>query len=463
MRLLVALSVAALLLTASPLCAQHLGARVHWQPAISETDSRLQQPVEIEILGRAAIPALKLLSDATGVSLTVAPEDLTTVGERKLTVISKGLTLKAIMVQLPEALQECHWDIDASGEEPVYLLHRNGSVETMVEEQRADRRSELRARYRAERTERLEFVRQALALSDEELRDLEQTDLLLALALQDPFWRGNIEAFFALPRDLMQETIEGRSYAGRFCYGGAPEQVQRSVDRILERHTPQEDHPAARHWQEQLPRLREAEVTYRIHPDGAVILICQAPLCFQLIIPPKNGYVPGPLGYSHQLLGEIGGMTEQEAARLGAQWEADRQREERANEEARRQAREALRPPSESPLHRPYTIPCSDRMPLVAFLRDVSQLTELSVVSDSFGGDWLRVAGDMRGEMPLWILLMRLSDHRIESEVAGDCLVFHHTHWYGLSQEPADTERNDIDITIPQQAAETGRQVPSPE
>ena len=196
-----------------------------------------------------------------------------------------------------------------------------------------------------------------------------------------------------------------------------------------------------------------------IDPDGAVILICQTPFCMQLIIPPKNRYVPGPIGYSRQLLGEIGGLTEEEAARLGAQWEADRQLEERESEEARRRAREARRPPSGSPLHRPYTIPCSDRMPFVDFLRDVSQLTELSVVSDSFGGDWLRVAGDMRGEMPLWRLLMRLSDHRIESEVAGDCLVFHRTYWYGLSQEQADSERNDIDTTIPQQAAETGQQV----
>jgi len=49
------------------------------------------------------VPALELLSQATGVSLGVAPEDLDTVGERKLTIISKGLTLKANKVQLPEA------------------------------------------------------------------------------------------------------------------------------------------------------------------------------------------------------------------------------------------------------------------------------------------------------------------------------------------------------------------------
>ena len=73
MRLLVTLSVAVLLLTASPLCAQHLGARLQWQPEISDTDARLQQPVDIEILGRASVPALKLLSEATGVMLADEP------------------------------------------------------------------------------------------------------------------------------------------------------------------------------------------------------------------------------------------------------------------------------------------------------------------------------------------------------------------------------------------------------
>jgi len=70
----------ALLLAAAPAAAQHgLGAREQWQPQIADTDTRLQQSVEIEILGRAAVPALAMLSEATGASLSVAPEDLATV------------------------------------------------------------------------------------------------------------------------------------------------------------------------------------------------------------------------------------------------------------------------------------------------------------------------------------------------------------------------------------------------
>ncbi|MBN1460543.1 MAG: hypothetical protein JXA57_13500, partial [Armatimonadetes bacterium] len=80
-------SICLALIVTAPAGAQHLGARVQWQPQTANPDSRLEQPVDIEILGRAAVPALEILSGATGVSLTVAPENLDTVGERKLTII----------------------------------------------------------------------------------------------------------------------------------------------------------------------------------------------------------------------------------------------------------------------------------------------------------------------------------------------------------------------------------------
>jgi hypothetical protein len=103
-------------------------------------DARLDQAVEVEILGRAAAPALGMLSEHTGVSLGVAPEDLDTVGERKLTIISLGLDLKSIMVQIPEALKECHWDVDDSSEERGYLLHRNAGVDGLQQPSRPGRR-----------------------------------------------------------------------------------------------------------------------------------------------------------------------------------------------------------------------------------------------------------------------------------------------------------------------------------
>ena len=429
MRQLVTMFAAVLLLATAPLHAQHLGARLQWQPEIADLDSRLQQKVEIEILGRAAVPALELLSNATGVSLTVAPEDLDTVGERKLTIISKGLTLKAIMVQLPEALQECHWDIDSSGDEPFYLLHRNAGVEVSVREER-QRRVDA---WVEKRSERLDFVRQALTLSEEGLRELEKTDPLLALALQDPFWRINIEAFFALPPDFLRKFIEGPPGRMSLRYGDAPEQVQRSVDRILERYKrPKSD------------RLQDVELAYeRMHKDGPVLLIiCGKEYVPQVIIPTRGRFSCSPSWHAYELLVGIGGRTEQELAELSA----DRTREAM---EAWKRERDMRRPPAESPLHRPYTIPSSDHMPFTDFLEAVSQLTELSIVSDAFPNDSFPVAADMRGEMPVWRLLERLSRQGIEWITVGDCLVFHHTDWYHLSQEQSKPERNDATIPRP--------------
>jgi hypothetical protein len=57
-----------------PAHAQHPPARLQWQPETMAEDARLEQPVEIEIIGRAAVPAMELLSEETGVSLGVAPE-----------------------------------------------------------------------------------------------------------------------------------------------------------------------------------------------------------------------------------------------------------------------------------------------------------------------------------------------------------------------------------------------------
>ncbi len=199
---------AVLALACAPAFAQHLGEREQWQPQVMPADARLDQAVDIEILGRAVVPALEMLSEPTGVSLTVAPEDLDTVGERKLTVISKGLALKAIMVQLPEALQECHWDIDESGDERVYLLHRNSGVVAAAEQKEQERRAEYEERRRERRRDSIDDARRALAMSPEELEELEETDLFLARAAQHRLWRKLMEHYASLPEEYLSELAE---------------------------------------------------------------------------------------------------------------------------------------------------------------------------------------------------------------------------------------------------------------
>jgi len=172
-------AVVVLLLVCTSLASgQHLGPREQWQPQVVEggldPDRRLEQPVEIEIIGRAAVPALRLLSEKTGVSLVVAPEDVDTVGERKLTIIAQGCTLKTLMVQIPQALRECHWDTDRTGAQPLYLLHQNANVEAAVQAETQALSARAEEARRPRRRARLEEARRALTMSDRELAELEK-------------------------------------------------------------------------------------------------------------------------------------------------------------------------------------------------------------------------------------------------------------------------------------------------
>jgi beta-lactamase regulating signal transducer with metallopeptidase domain len=212
---------------------QHgLGAREQWQPQLADTDARLQQPVHIEIIGRAAAPALKMLSEQTGVSLEVAPEDLDTVGERKLTVIAQGLSLKGLMVQLPKALQECHWDIDSTGAKPVYVLHRNGGAETTMVKLAEKEVLDWQEEGRPAREARVTAARRALAMSAEELAELEETDLYLARSVKDPRSRFMLELFLSLPEDQMNQFIDTGTAA--MPYPKAPDHFREAAGQLLQ-------------------------------------------------------------------------------------------------------------------------------------------------------------------------------------------------------------------------------------
>lgn len=202
--------------------AQHLGSRQQWQPQ-TENDPRLQQPVHIEIVGRAAVTGLPILSEKTGVKFTVAPEDLATVGERKFTVIAQGCSLKAIMVQLCEALQECHWDVEGEG----YVLHRNGSLEESVAAQTAGTREQQDEARRSRLQARIDEARAALDMDDEQLAQLEKTDPVLALTMRNPEARNAVEAFLNLPETLLQQFLEKGEL--RIRYADASSSVQRAA------------------------------------------------------------------------------------------------------------------------------------------------------------------------------------------------------------------------------------------
>jgi beta-lactamase regulating signal transducer with metallopeptidase domain len=425
------------------------GLRDQWQPQ-TEHDPRLAQPVHIEILGRAAVPALEMLSKETGVSLSVAPENLETVGERKLTIIAQGCSLKSIMVQIPNALQECHWDIDVRGTQPVYLLHRNSGVDATMAElyhKEIERYAEER---RPAVEARIADTRRALAMSPQELEELKKTDPLLAYATQDPETRKWMELFVALPDDRMREFVTtGESLYGYF--GDAPERLQKASRQLLEEHyreaqsRPNEEgaFDEAEFYRFFLDHLDNVSVgyegpfnpirdginlrlqTWRVEGSGLGTGAPAVPPQF-----PEERLTRWP----RQLLLNAG-LDEKAADTLLADLV---QKGNALDQERQQQKRDAERIEPRSPaLHRVVALPFSEDAPVdpMDIQRFIAKETGLTVISDYYS-DWtggMPIPKEAKESMPAWRLLYLLGEKwfwAYEWDEVGDCLVFHHANWY---------------------------------
>jgi hypothetical protein len=448
------LAIGLLLATITPVAAQHdLSARQQWQPWITEggldPDRRLEQPVEIEIIGQAAIPVLKLLSEKTGVTLGVAPEDPETVGERKLLLLAKGCRLKELMALIPIALQECHWDIDRSGPEPSYWLHRNSDAEASADRLRQEEDARTRERERIKRAARVEEVRRALRMSPQELDELEKSDLFLARALREPETRAAMEAFFSLPAERMQEFLNAGSLAmpsqqvmrSKFQTELARAESAEGLAALLPAMTEEERsevYPGLNEQQIKEQVVAEARGRLETLPDATVWLrgfgsdyILSINGSVMLVVPAR--YPISPL-FSRRLLLRTGTGSRDEADRLIQEWRAKGQ-------EARRKDREALReqawkePPSPE-LQRRASLASNEQVEVAEFLRMVGQESGLSLVADYFTGDaaYLDPQEEI-SDQPLWRLLYLVGEAGgFRWELRGGCLTCYHRDWYYLAQ-----------------------------
>jgi len=419
--------------------AQHLSERAQWQPQTPPIDSRLDQPVEIEIIGRAAVPALEMLSEQTGVSLGVAPEDLDTVGERKFTIISRGLPLRAIMVQLPEALREAHWDVADHDGQLGYLLHRNsGAQATMAALRQRDRSpEELQARARAHRSSRLEAARRALEMSPAELDRLEQSDILLARAVRDSISRPAMEALFSLPGDKMDLLLSAGEAEITFDEASAWLQDIARTDLRLNR-TPE--------WQandgaEFSPGLAEellssVRFAFRFHVTGVHLILRPGSqpgsrVWSVIIAVPAASCPPGFEQRPERLLIRTG-TPEEEAReivrRLTEQWQE--------GAPAGAELEPAAQPDSQ--LTDVVLLDCAERLDLAEVQRIIAGRTDISIISDYFTmGPW-DVPKDVRQGVPVWQLLEQLcASADYEWRRVGHCLVFNHRTWYQMVREEA--------------------------
>ena len=160
----------------------------------------------------------------------MAPENVETLGERKLTIIAQGATLKALMVQIPKALQDCHWDVVTTGEKLTYLLHRENAADERIA--RLLDQDPKQAEHRAAAVARVDLARQALAMSAEELEELEKTDPYLARSVQDPKSKFMLELFLALPEEQMNQFLDTGDAS--MSYSSAPERFRVSSQKIVQ-------------------------------------------------------------------------------------------------------------------------------------------------------------------------------------------------------------------------------------
>ena len=442
--------------------AQHLGSRQQWQPQ-TESDPRLQQPVQLEIIGRAAITGLPILSGKTGVSLGVAPEDLDTVGERKFTVIAQGCSLKAIMVQLEEALQECHWDVDWREGQLVYLLHRNSSADLTGMQQEKEIGDRGEAEQKEARAARLEAARAALKMTPEELAELEKTEPVLARAAREPHARAMMEGLFSLPADQFAQFLDTGN--ATFPYSQVPAAAQKAAGLVFERF--------AEEVQLDLPKLREGEYTaesaaqlkqslevvkgWREALPRVTVSVLDMGSDFgcgiwfgawigsgaetrgyrEDIIPARYISTDEGSGSWMRILQGTDVPDHDTAWAIITTNEREGFRHAREKLEARRNAEWVV--PTDPDLLRVVKL-SQDLKGLDAIQQSLSQQTGLSVISDSFArrGPW--ISEEMAAGQPLWRMLYLLGDDEFQGKViawrkVGKCLVFHDLHWYSRAQQ----------------------------
>jgi hypothetical protein len=344
-------------------------------------------------------------------------------------------------VQIPEALRECHWDIDRSGPQPVYCLHRNaGGADLSGGSGEMERLCDLA---RAKRVERLEAVRRALTMSPEQLREFEKEDLFLAKAMQNPDDRADAALFLALPPDQLQKLVDDGRVQPR--YADLSPDLKEGFERLLKRTTndPNLDLPEPP-WpgyeeQEIYAFERERVSRWRAGPDPRVDFVdtlsgfgVGLPDVF-LTFPILPKFPTEQSRYeSTALLSQHGGLDAWSAAdQVVSQWIEKGRARPQEWDSSRQRVDQA---PEDPELLRSVRLVSSGRTELAQLQREIAAQTGLSLLSDYFSERPVTVSGSLTQPTPLWRLLNVLSaESGCVWKKAGSYLVFHHIKWSDLA------------------------------
>ncbi len=436
--------------TAQGTLGQPIETHEQWQPQIGAKTRGSSSPSICEMLGRAAVPVLAELSKQTGVTLQVAPENLDTLGERKLTIIAQGCTLRALMIQIPKALQECHWDIETREGKTAYLLHRELTADERIA--RLLEQDPKQAEHPAQREARVELARRALTMSPEELAELEKTDLYLARSLQDPQCRFRLELFLSLPEKQMQEFLD-TGESPEMHYVSAPEQFRTAAQKLIQEYKEEsKDDPAVAKMFDILQKnIDQLSMWYTDSPQSG-----EGALMYLHVYASKGGYTAGRWAvwpqyptftspkWNRQLFTGTGTANDEAADELAKEWK--RRGEEAKKAQAEEVRRATWHEPRNPVLKKEVTLPFTEGEPL-DIEQFVAKETGLSVVADYFttsgqpfwdnkfqaGWGHQPIPREAQASLPLWHVLNLLSTQRYgwkNWSEAGDCLVFRDPMWY---------------------------------
>jgi hypothetical protein len=439
-----------------------LGLRDQWQPQ-TESDARLNQPVQAEWVEQDLVTLLAALTKQTSVTLQVAPEDAKVLGERKSTIIAQGCSLKALLVQIPNALQDCHWDVQPDGVTITYLLHRDaGADERALAELIAHANDPMefervKEQDRRAREDRVQAGRDALAMSPQQLANLAKEDPLMAAAAKDAATRRQMELLLSLPDDSMQGFLANSAVT--LSYASAPERFQQACRDIVQQHLEAGQQEGG--WQKTMADAfryalgNPSSITFSYYGDGGATGSCDG-YWLGVNITDQNGrYIGVAAGEQDRgsagspalppalpdessadrfraLLVRAGIADEAAAGAIVAGLVAKRNQPAL---EARDRARTLeWREPTRPELHQTVTLPFTDETSVPDMLRYIAKQSGLSVIADGtvYESEPRHIDAKAKEAMPMWRLLYLLRESKFwlyAWEKVGGCLVFRTRMW----------------------------------
>jgi len=325
-------------------------------------------------------------------------------------------------------------------------------VEAAVEQEQENQRQRNLANRAADRSTRVEAAKAALAMSPDQLADLEKTDLFLARAARYAPTRALMEAYASLPEEQMDTLTNTGLLSVRYDKASpALRQAVRIACQLQHRYlawtrqvvgSPYSDEADA--WESELDQLEsrlqsDGGVLIRIHGRsrddgfGPQLTVESDDVSFgTMLLPARRSRVTAPGNPYQGLLVETGETAE--AARNVVE-------KSRADWLKLRDAREWDESdwvePTDPRLHDMLALPAtSDNAVILSHAQQViSDHTGISVISDYFTAEWVGPSPNQPAlGGPLWRDLYVLGKlGQFSWNHVGDCLVFHRTNWYQLS------------------------------